>query len=150
MMLDLNAWDWLGFGLVLLALELVVTGIFLFWVGLAALTLSFILMVSPDLGWKLQLLIFGVTTVMYVLLWSYFGQSRFETKAKDTVNLNARSMNYIGQNRPLSEPITGGKGALIIDDSRWIVTGPELPAGAMVKIIAVNVGELQVEAVVDA
>ena len=143
--MDLSAWHWLGIGLIFLVLELFITGIFLFWVGLGAVTLAVILLMVPGLEWKIQLLIFAGTTLGYVLAWSYFGRSRFSGSDMDeSKNLNSRMMNYIGQIRPLSEAIVGGKGALIIDDSRWVVQGPDLDEGTLVQIKAVNGVEIEV------
>ena len=139
MMIDLGVWDWLGLGLVLLFLEVVISGVFLFWVGLAALTVALILLVLPSLTWQWQLLCFGLATLGYVLSWSYFGRSRLSGKPQDdAINLNSRTINYVGQIRPLSEAIIGGKGAITIDDSRWVVNGEDLPEGTLVKITEVR------------
>lgn len=144
--MELGPWDWLGIGLIFLVLELVATGIFLFWVGLAAVTLALVLFLV-DLGWKAQGVIFALTTLAYVLAWSHFGRSKFGGHTQDEAsNLNARTMDYIGQVRPLKEPIVGGKGLLIIDDSRWTVTGPDLPEGTLVKVVLVSGSTLVVEA----
>jgi len=143
-MYDLNAWDWLGLSLALFAFEILISGIFLFWVGIGAIIVALLLVLVPDISWQVQLLVFGVTTIGTILVWSYFGRSRFQKPAGACVNLNDRSLNYVGQSRLLSESIVGGKGALIIDDSRWIVTGPDLAIGTLVQITAVVNGELTV------
>ena len=143
--MELGPWDWLGIGLVFLVLELIATGIFMFWVGLAAITVALI-MFLVDLGWKTQAVLFAITTLGYVLGWSYFGRSKFGDSIQDqSANLNSRTMDYIGQVRPLAEPIIGGKGFIVIDDSRWVVAGVDLPEGALVKVISVNGSILQVE-----
>lgn len=144
-MIDLGLWDWLGFGLVLLCLEVVISGVFLFWVGLAALTVSLVLLIFPDLVWELQLLCFGVSTLGYVVCWSYFGRSKLASASQDElVNLNSRTLNYVGEIRPLTEEIIGGKGALVIDDSRWVVRGPDLPKDTLVKITGVQGATLDI------
>ena len=59
MFATLGTWNWLVFGLLLMGLELMLPGVFLFWVGLAALLvglLSFV--IAPS--WQLQLLMFAV------------------------------------------------------------------------------------------
>src|SRR5947199_6329012 len=64
----LGTWNWLIFGFVLMALELVAPGVFMFWLGLAALLvglLSFV--ISPS--WQSQLLMFAVFAVAAVPLW---------------------------------------------------------------------------------
>lgn len=143
-MMELGAWDWIAIGVVFLVLEVLVSGIFMFWIGLAAVTLAIILSLV-SLSWKWQLFLFAVITLAYVLGWTYFGRSRFSSSAAEgDLNLNARSMNFIGQHRQLEEAIQGGKGLVIIDDSRWVVHGPDLPKGTLVEIISVKGSVLEV------
>src|SRR6201999_2598012 len=69
----LGTWNWLIFGLLLMGLELLAPGVFLFWLGLAALLvglLSFI--INPS--WQLQLLMFAVFAVAAVPLWRHFAR----------------------------------------------------------------------------
>ncbi|HCK92566.1 MAG TPA: NfeD family protein [Gammaproteobacteria bacterium] len=151
MILDLHIWDWVGIGLAFLVLEIFISGVFLFWVGLAAMTVALVLLASPDLSWKWQFSVFAAATLIYILSWAYFGRSRFKEHAQDqSKDLNSRSMNYIGEMKPLHEPIVGGKGVVVIDDSRWTVRGPDLPQGTMVKVIDVKGSELIVEIVAPA
>jgi len=71
MFVTLGTWNWLIFGFILMALELMAPGVFLFWLGLAALLvglLSFV--VNPS--WQAQLLMFAVFSVAAVPLWRRF------------------------------------------------------------------------------
>ena len=64
----LGTWNWLILGIILMALELVAPGVFLFWLGLAALLvglLSFV--VHPS--WQLQILMFAAFAAAAVPLW---------------------------------------------------------------------------------
>lgn len=144
--MEFGIWDWFGIGLLFLVLELVISGIFMFWVGLAAVTVALLMAVMPELGWKAQAVLFAGITLMYVLSWSYFGRSKFSQPDQDeSKNLNSRTLNYMGQKRPLVEAIIGGKGLIVIDDSRWVVTGPDLPQGTLVKVIEIQDSTLIVE-----
>ena len=70
----LGTWNWLVFGLLLMGLELLVPGVFLFWVGLAALLvglLSFV--IAPP--WQLQLLMFAVFAAAAVPVWRRVARS---------------------------------------------------------------------------
>lgn len=135
MIIALDIWDWLGLGLILLALEIIISGVFLFWVGLAALTVSVIMLVLPDLPWQYQLFCFGLFTLAFVFGWSYFGRSRLvDQPHSERDNLNSRTSNYIGQIRPLTEAIIGGKGAIVIDDSRWVVIGEDMALNTLVRV----------------
>ena len=59
MFTTLGTWNWLIFGFIMMALELLAPGVFMFWLGLAALLvglLSFV--INPS--WQTQLLMFAV------------------------------------------------------------------------------------------
>ena len=60
---DLNFWDWLALGTVLLILEVFGAGGYLLWVGLAALIVGGLTFLAPELPWTLQLPLFGVLAI---------------------------------------------------------------------------------------
>ena len=45
----------------------------------------------------------------------------------------------------LEKPIAEGRGRIRLDDTTWTVSGPDLPAGARVKVIGSSGGQLTVE-----
>src|SRR3981081_4906530 len=68
MLYTLGTWNWPIFGLILMALELLAPGVFLFWLGLAALLVGLIsFAIHP--AWQLQLLMFAVFAAAAVPLW---------------------------------------------------------------------------------
>jgi hypothetical protein len=64
----LGTWNWLIFGVVLMALELLAPGVFLFWLGLAAL-LAGLLSFAINPSWQMQILMFAVFATAAVPLW---------------------------------------------------------------------------------
>src|SRR5258706_2318230 len=64
----LGTWNWLIFGVVLMALELLAPGVFLFWLGLAALLVG-LLSFAINPSWQLQILMFAVFAAAAVPLW---------------------------------------------------------------------------------
>ena len=64
----LGTWNWLIFGVVLMALELLAPGVFLFWLGLAALLVG-LLSFAINPSWQLQILMFAVFATAAVPLW---------------------------------------------------------------------------------
>src|SRR5438552_14403066 len=64
----LGTWNWLIFGVVLMALELIAPGVFLFWLGLAALLVG-LLSFAIHPSWQLQLLMFAGFAAAAVPLW---------------------------------------------------------------------------------
>jgi membrane protein implicated in regulation of membrane protease activity len=64
----LGGWNWLILGFVLMALELLAPGVFLFWLGLAALLVG-LLALLLDPGWQAQILLFALFAAAAVPLW---------------------------------------------------------------------------------
>src|SRR6201999_1443508 len=64
----LGTWNWLIFGVILMALELAAPGVFLFWLGLAALLVG-LLSFAVHPSWQMQLLLFAIFAAAAVPLW---------------------------------------------------------------------------------
>jgi membrane protein implicated in regulation of membrane protease activity len=138
----LGTWNWLVFGLLLMGLELMLPGVFLFWVGLAALLvglLSFV--IAPS--WQLQLLMFAVFAVAAVPLWRHFARSNAGVSNSNPF-LNKRSDALVGRVFTLEKPIIDGAGTVRIDDTIWRVAGPDAPAGSRVRIVRADGASLTV------
>jgi membrane protein implicated in regulation of membrane protease activity len=147
MFVTLGTWNWLIFGLILMALELLAPGIFLFWLGLAALLvglLSFVFNVNPS--WQLQILMFAVFAAAAVPLWRRVAR-RNTMASKSNPFLNKRSDALVGRVFTLEKPIVDGSGTVRIDDTIWRVAGPDAPAGSRVRIVHADGASLTVAAV---
>jgi len=142
----LNYWHWLGLGLILLILEiLIASGGFLLWIGLAAVITAGIAWLAPNLFWGVQILIFAVAGIICLVgWWSYLQRNPIRT---DQPKLNRRGEQYIGRIFTLETAIENGRGTIHVDDSTWRVTGHDLPVGTKVKVIATDGVILQVEQV---
>ena len=138
----LGAWNWLVFGLLLMGLELMLPGVFLFWLGLAALLvglLSFVIQPS----WQLQILMFAVFAAAAVPLWRrLLRHSRQPSKSHPFLNKRADAL--VGRVFTLEKPIIDGSGTIRIDDTIWRVAGPDTPAGCRVKVIRADGASLTV------
>ena len=89
----LGTWNWLIFGFILMALELAAPGVFLFWLGLAALLtglVSFVVLPS----WQAQLLMFAVFALAAVPLWRRL--ARIRASASNPF-LNRRAAALVGR-----------------------------------------------------
>jgi membrane protein implicated in regulation of membrane protease activity len=140
----LGSWNWLIFGLILMALELLAPGVFLFWLGLAALLVGVVsLALQPS--WQLQLLLFAGFAAAAVPLWRRL--ARRETGASITNPfLNKRADALVGRVFTLEKPIVDGSGTVRIDDTVWRVAGPDTPAGSRVRIVRADGASLTVVA----
>lgn len=139
----LGPWGWVILGLVLIGGEVLAPGIFLLWLGLAAL-LTGAVVGLVDLGWQAAALVFAGLSLVAVFT------GRLLTRRKDeepdaATGLNDRGRRLIGRVFRLEATITGGEGRIRVDDSSWRVTGPELLAGSEVRVVRVDGATLVVE-----
>jgi len=141
----LGTWNWLIFGFILMALELLAPGVFMFWLGLAALLVGLVsFAINPS--WQTQLLMFAVFAVAAVPAWRHFARSASSRSASNPF-LNKRTDALVGREFTLEKPIVSGHGTVRIDDSIWRLSGPECPAGCRVKVVRADAALLVVEPV---
>lgn len=135
----MQGWMWLTAGLLLCAAEALASGMFLLWIGLAALATGLLVMVVP-LTFAWTLMSFGGFAIVMVLA----GRSLYGSRSQksDRPFLNRRAEALIGQEFVLHEPISDGAGHIRVADSIWRVAGPDLPAGSRVKVAGVEKGVL--------
>jgi membrane protein implicated in regulation of membrane protease activity len=137
-------WAWIVVGLVLLALELLVPGGFLLWLGVAGIVTGLAALALP-IGAPVQWVLFGVLGLAAVFLWLRFSRGRI--RQSDRPFLNRRAERFIGQEAVLDEAIREGFGRVVLGDTVWRVTGPNLPAGRRVRIVGSEGAVLKVVAV---
>lgn len=144
---NLGPWSWWILGVVLLAAELAAPGVFLIWIGAAAIVIGVLSLALWDAAfwtWHVQLLLFAVLSGAFALAGRRFYSSR--NQETDEPNLNRRGESLIGRTATLHEPIAEGRGRIRLDDTWWSVMGPDLPAGTQVKVVAASGRDLTVEA----
>ncbi|MGD9264292.1 MAG: NfeD family protein [Lysobacterales bacterium] len=129
-------WHWWILAGLLLILELTAPAFFFLWLGIAAAAVGMILLVFPGIGIETQLVLFGIASIVAVLAWRKYRESR--PRKTDQPNLNRRGHQYIGRTFSLDEPIVNGVGKVTVDDSTWKVKGPDLPAGTHIRVTGVD------------
>lgn len=134
-------WHWWILAAVLLALEMFAPTTLFLWTGISAGVIGVLLMFVPDLGWQLQVLGFAVLSVATVVIW------RRVSPRKPAIGpeLNERTSQYLGQTYALESAIENGRGRMRVGDTTWIVEGPDLPAGARVRVVSADGASLRVE-----
>lgn len=147
---ELGPWNWMVLGLVLLTLEIMAPGVFLLWIGIAAVivgALSLMLWSAAFWVWQLQVIVFLILALLSAYIGRRIMASRDETS--DQPLLNRRGDQMIGRTATLSEPIREGRGRIQLGDTLWRVSGPDLPVGARVRVIKATDADLElvVEAV---
>jgi len=127
---------WLVAGLALCAAETLVPGAFLIWIGAAAVVVGAVEFVFP-LELTPQLLLFAALVVAFV----FVGRRVYGSLDAGTPQLPlSRAHALIGKEFYLDEGIERGFGRIRVGDSVWRVAGDDLPAGAKVRVVAVEDG----------
>ncbi|HEU0307089.1 MAG TPA: NfeD family protein [Lysobacter sp.] len=142
-------WDWqvvawAAAALVLFALETMVPGAFMLWLGFAAAAL-FVVVLLFDIPVLAQVALFVVLSFISIQVYRRWFRGR--ERRSDQPTLNRRAEALIGRVVPLERAIVGGRGRVQIADAFWDVSGPDLPAGAPVRVVAVDGMSLKVEVV---
>lgn len=143
---ELGPWTWWVAGMLLLGAELIAPGVFLVWIGLAAIAtgiLSLVLWGSIIWGWQVQLLVFAAFAVAFTLIGRRLVKTRGDTS--DEPLLNQRTASLVGRTATLEDPIREGRGRIRLDDTWWSVNGPDLPAGTRIRVSAAHGRDLTVE-----
>jgi membrane protein implicated in regulation of membrane protease activity len=139
----LGAWSWLVIGLVLIGLEILAPGAFLLWLGLAAL-LTGLIDGALGLSWQAALIVYCILAVVCVLVARRVARERNEPDTAEGM-LNRRAQSLVGRSFVLDEAVEGGHGRLRLDDTSWRVTGPDLPRGSRIRVVAVEGTTLVIE-----
>lgn len=134
-----DLWSWMALAVVLLILELLTGTLVLLGMAAGAVAVGLVQWMWPGTGWEILLLVFSALTVMTPLLGKHLLVERPSL-------LEKVQFRHIGRIVPLSEPIAGGEGALILDGCRWKCEGPDLPAGEKVLVLSLTRGRLTVVA----
>ena len=144
MFVTLGTWNWLIFGFILMALELGAPGVFLFWLGLAALLVGLVSFVLHP-SWQTQLLMFAVFAACAVPVWRRLALTARKTDDTNAF-LNRRAEALVGRVFTLEKPIVDGAGTVRVGDTVWRVAGPDTPAGSRVRVVHVDGANLTVAA----
>ena len=142
-----GAWNWMILGTALLALEILTPGVYLLWLGIAAIAtglLSFMLWQAGFWVWQVQILVFLALSLVSALVGRRFFPTT-GTEDTDRPLLNRRELQLVGRTATLEEPIREGRGRIRLGDTLWRVSGPDLPVGARVRVASAANGELTVE-----
>jgi membrane protein implicated in regulation of membrane protease activity len=142
-MQTLTWWQWLVLAVVLAAAEALFPGAVAIWFAVSAAIVGLLLLAFSGLSWVWQWLLFAIFGLAALMVYRNF--YRKGSGPEEAGNLNQRGAQYIGQTYTLSEAITQGRGKASVGDGTWIVSGPDTPAGAKVRVIGADGTVLQVE-----
>lgn len=140
--LDQNVayWHWIVFGMLLALAEILLPSFFLLWLGVAAVLVGALMLVIT-MAFATQLLLWGILSVLCLLVWFRFIGPRFKNK---TLAGMARE-SLIGQCGTVLEfNPESGKGMLrfpapVVGSDEWSFISPDpLRPGSRVKVVDVS------------
>ena len=140
-------WDmflWGAAALLLFAAEVLAPGAFMLWLGLAAAVVFVVVLLVPGMSLLAQVAAFVVLSFVSIQIYRTWFRGR--ERPSDQPMLNRRVAQLVGRVVPLERGIVNGRGRVQIADALWDVVGPELPAGAPVRVVGADGMTLRVEA----
>ena len=124
-------WVWLTLGLVLAGLEMLLPGVYLIWLAVAAI-ITGVLTLAFDLS-----LPFQVVDFVFLSLIIAFSAKRFlRDKPIESADplMNRRGARLVGETALVVQAIEHGSGRVKLGDSEWIARGPNIAAGERVRV----------------
>ena len=136
-------WHWLVLGVLLIGAEMLDGSGHLIWLGISALVVGLIHWAVPGMPWIAQILLFAAISIISIYSWKAYKKANPDPDNFPT--LNKRGTEYVGRTYTLTDAIVDGEGKMNVNDTIWIVRGPDVPAGTKVKVSAVEGTSLMVE-----
>jgi membrane protein implicated in regulation of membrane protease activity len=128
-------WLWLIAGMLLIAGEAFAPGVFLLWIGAAAIATG-LLTAAVDITLAWSLLFFAFSAGASVLIGRrVYGAASLQS---DEPFLNRRADALVGRTFTLNQPIAGGEGVISVNDTQWRLRGPDMPAGVRIRVVAIE------------
>jgi membrane protein implicated in regulation of membrane protease activity len=124
-------WVWLTLGLVLAGLELMLPGVYLIWLAMAAI-ITGVLTLTFDLSLPMQVVDF----VFLSLIIAFSARRMLRDKPIESADplMNRRGARLVGETATVVQAIEHGSGRVRLGDSEWIARGPNIGAGEHVRV----------------
>ena len=134
---------WLAAAVLLGVGELVIPGVFLVFLAIAAAITGIATLALADLPVAAQLVSFAIWSGVAVAI----GRRWYRDYPVESVDplLNERAARLIGQIVTVTEPVVDGEGRVRVGDGTWPARGPDAVAGTQVRIVGVAANTLLVE-----
>ncbi|MET0136783.1 MAG: NfeD family protein [Sphingobium sp.] len=142
---DMLPWvGWMVFAVVLAIGEIVLPGIFLIWIAIAAAVTGGAAFILPTLPLPAQILAFALLCL--IATWGGRRWCRDNPVASTDPLLNDRAARLVGRSVTVVDAIADGEGRVRIDDGTWNAIGPDAPVGTQMVVITAQGATLTVVA----
>lgn len=136
---------WLIVALALGVAELLVPGVFLVFLAIAAAITGVATLALPDLPVVAQFGSFAVWSLITVLVGRRWYRD-YPVPTSDPM-LNDRAARLVGEIVTVDQAIETGRGRVKVGDGVWPARGPDAPAGTRMRVVDIDGGILVVEPV---
>jgi membrane protein implicated in regulation of membrane protease activity len=124
-------WSWLALGLVLAIGEMIIPGVFLIWLAVAAILTGLLAWAVP-IAVPLQIVIFAVLSIVLVFTGKrYLGRNPITPLDPA---MNDRGARLQGEVVTITHAIDGGSGRARHGDTEWLVKGPDAEPGTRMRV----------------
>ncbi|RKF20686.1 NfeD family protein [Altericroceibacterium spongiae] len=135
-------WIWLTIGVGLAGLEMVVPGVYLIWLAVAAICTGLLtLAIEPNLPMQV------VDFVFFALIAVFSARRYFQDRPIESSDptLNHPAMRMVNEVARVTQAIEHGSGRVRLGDSEWIARGPDCAVGTPVRVTGAKGVILEVE-----
>ena len=124
-------WGWLALGLVLAIGEIMIPGVFLIWLAMAAIATGLAAWFVP-IGVPLQIMLFASLAIIFV----FTGRNWLRANPVESADplMNDRGARLVGETVVVTHAIDGGSGRVKLGDSEWLVRGPDAEPGTKMRV----------------
>lgn len=135
-------WLWAIGGILLLSLEILVPGVFLVWIGIAAIVTGIFALLF-GIGLAGQLGLFALYSILAVMI----GRRFYAVRSDDSIDssLNDRAAQLVGRRVLVVQEVDEDSGRVRVGDSEWSARGGPAQPGERVRITGVEGNCLIVE-----
>jgi len=141
---DITFWHWMLLGGVLMLGEVFFPGAIFLWVGFAAILVGVINLILPEANQYALLSIWAILSIVMAVGWQMYIRKHKKDVPKSVIN--RRGEQYVGRQFNLKKAVVNNVGEMHVDDTRWrVVSDKDIPAGAKVRVIAVEGNSLKIE-----
>ncbi len=135
-------WLWLIGGVVLGIAEMVLPGVYLMWIGGAAILTGVLALLLP-IGFAAQFAVFSIATIAAI----YLGRNVLAKNpiVSDDPKLNDRAARMMGAIVTATEPVDALQGRVKVGDSVWSARGTDAAVGDRLRVTGTDGSVLLVE-----
>jgi membrane protein implicated in regulation of membrane protease activity len=137
-------WVWLTIGVVLAGLEMLVPGVYLIWLGIAAIITG---VLTGLLHLSLPVQVIDFVFLALIIAFSARRWLRESPIVSQDPLMNRRGARMVGETAVVVQAIEHGGGRVHFGDSEWNVRGPDVAVGERVRITGSDGATLLVEPV---